>query len=167
MRTAPTCPTACCGLPISTARWVKPTTRTGRPSSSTKNAVHLSYPTARSVSAGAKKAGGTASLDPSVPHVHFAFGASHLLALVKEAGGDVLGLDWRTDIDEAWKTLNHETGVQGNLDPVALYGSREYIKRRVKDILGRAGNRNGHIFNLGHGILPTVPPDNAKYMIDL
>lgn len=108
-----------------------------------------------------------AALDPSVPHIHFAFGASHLLPLIKEAGGDVLGLDWRMDIDAAWKVLNHEPGVQGNLDPVALYGSREYIKRRVAEILARVGNRNGHIFNLGHGILPTVPPDNAKYMIDL
>ena len=94
------------------------------------------------------------SLDPSVPHIHFAFGASHLLAMVKAAGGDVMGLDWRTDIDEAWKTLNHEPAVQGNLDPVALYGSRDYIKRRVKDILDRVGNRNGHVFNLGYGICP-------------
>ena len=108
-----------------------------------------------------------ASLDKSVPHVHFAFGASHLLALIREAGGDVVGLDWRTDIDAAWKVLNHGPCIQGNLDPVALYGSREYIKRKVKEILDRVGNRNGHIFNLGHGILPTVPPDNAKYMIDL
>ena len=108
-----------------------------------------------------------ASLDKSAPHVHFAFGASHLLTLIHEAGGDVFGVDWRTDIDAAWKVLNHEPCIQGNLDPVALYGSREYIKRRVKDILDRVGNKNGHIFNLGHGILPTVPPDNAKYMIDL
>ena len=108
-----------------------------------------------------------AGLDKSVPHIHFAFGASHLLAMVEEAGGDVIGLDWRMHIDDAWRVLNYETGVQGNLDPVALYGSREYIRRRVQDILDRVGNRNGHIFNLGHGILPTVPPDNAKYMIDL
>lgn len=108
-----------------------------------------------------------AGLDKSVPHIHFAFGASHLLTLVKSAGGDVIGLDWRINIDEAWKTLNYETGVQGNLDPVALYGSREYIKKRTEDILKRAKNRDGHIFNLGHGILPTAPVDNAKYLIDL
>ena len=108
-----------------------------------------------------------ASLDTSAPHVHFAFGASHLLPLIREAGGDVLGLDWRMDIGEAWKALDHEPCVQGNLDPVALYGSREYIKRRVAEILARVGNRNGHIFNLGHGILPTAPIDNVKYMIDL
>ena len=108
-----------------------------------------------------------ASLDKSVPHIHFAFGASHLLTLIKEAGGDVIGLDWRMNVDEAWQLLNHEPSVQGNLDPVALYGSRDYIKGRVKDILERVENRNGHIFNLGHGILPTTPVDNAKYMIDL
>ncbi len=108
-----------------------------------------------------------ASLDKATPHIHFAFGASHLLTPVKEAGGDIMGLDWRMNIDEAWQILNHETGVQGNLDPVALYGSRDYIKKRVKDILDRAGNRNGHIFNLGHGILPTAPNDNVKYMVDL
>ncbi len=106
-------------------------------------------------------------LDRSVPHIHFAFGASHLLKLVKEAGGDVIGLDWRIDLDEAWKLLNYETAVQGNLDPAALYGSKEYIKKRVEDILRRAGNRNGHIFNLGHGILPTVPVENAEYLINL
>lgn len=106
-------------------------------------------------------------LDKSVPHIHFAFGASHLLKLVKEAGGDVIGLDWRIDLDDAWKLLNFETAVQGNLDPAALYGSRDYIKRRVEDILKRAGNRNGHIFNLGHGILPTVPVDNAEYLVNL
>ena len=108
-----------------------------------------------------------ASLDKSVPHIHFAFGASHLLTMVQEAGADVIGLDWRMDIDAAWQALHHEPGVQGNLDPVALYGSRDYIKRRVQDIIARADNRNGHIFNLGHGILPTAPTDNVKYMIDL
>jgi len=106
-------------------------------------------------------------LDKSVPNIHFAFGASHLLKLVKEAGGDVIGLDWRIDLDDAWKSLNFETAVQGNLDPAALYGSRDYIKRRVEDILKRAGNRNGHIFNLGHGILPTVPVENAEYLVNL
>jgi uroporphyrinogen decarboxylase len=108
-----------------------------------------------------------ASLDKSAPHVHFAFGASHLLTLIHEAGGDVFGVDWRTDIDAAWKALNHEPCIQGNLDPVALYGLREYIKRRVAEILDKVGNKNGHIFNLGHGILPTAPIDNVKYMIDL
>jgi uroporphyrinogen decarboxylase len=108
-----------------------------------------------------------AALDRSVPNIHFAFGASHLLPMVKAAGGDVIGLDWRTDIDEAWQALNHEPAVQGNLDPVALYGSQDYIHKRVKDILDRVGKRSGHIFNLGHGILPTAPPDNVKCMIDL
>ncbi len=108
-----------------------------------------------------------ASLDPAVPRIHFAFGASHLLALIREAGGDVLGLDWRTDIGEAWKALDYGPSIQGNLDPVALYGSRAYIERRVREILERVGGRNGHIFNLGHGILPTAPIDNVQYLIDL
>jgi len=108
-----------------------------------------------------------ASLDAAVPCVHFAFGASHLLPLVREAGGDVLGLDWRTDIGEAWKALDYGPSIQGNLDPVALYGSRAYIERRVREILERVGGRNGHIFNLGHGILPTAPIDNVQYLIDL
>lgn len=107
------------------------------------------------------------SIDKSVPCIHFAYGASHLIDLVAKAGGDVVGLDWRINIDEAWRKIGFDKGVQGNLDPVALYGSKDYIKRRVKDILDRAENRNGHIFNLGHGILPTAPIENAKYMIDL
>lgn len=107
------------------------------------------------------------SLDPSVPRIHFAFGASHLLPLVAEAGGDVIGLDWRVEIDEAWQALGHGPGVQGNLDPVALHGSREYLAGRVKDILERAGGRAGHIFNLGHGILPEAPPENVKFLVDL
>lgn len=106
-------------------------------------------------------------LDKSVPHIHFAFGASHLIHLVRKAGGDVIGIDWRINIDEAWEKLGYDKGVQGNLDPVALYGSKEYIKNRVADILKRVGKRDGHIFNLGHGILPTTPIDNAKFMIDL
>lgn len=108
-----------------------------------------------------------ASLDQSVPHVHFAFGASHLLTLVLEAGGDVIGLDWRMEIDDAWKTLGYRPAVQGNLDPVALYGSQNYLKKRIKEILDGVRGRNGHIFNLGHGILPTADTDNVKCMVDL
>lgn len=106
-------------------------------------------------------------LNKTVPQIHFAYGATHLLPMVREAGGDVIGLDWRCNIDEAWNTVGHDVGVQGNIDPVALYGSKQYIESRVKDILDRAGNRNGHIFNLGHGILPTAPVENANYLIDL
>lgn len=101
-----------------------------------------------------------------VPIIHFANQASTLFPLVREAGGDVFGVDWRINIDDAWDILGHDVGVQGNLDPVILYGPVEYIEKRVKEILDRVNNRPGHIFNLGHGILPTVPPDNAKAMID-
>lgn len=106
-------------------------------------------------------------LNKSVPSIHFAYGASHLLDFVPKAGGDVIGIDWRINIDEAWEKIGYEKGVQGNLDPVALYGSKDYIRKRVKNILDRAENRRGHIFNLGHGILPTAPVENAKFMIDL
>lgn len=108
-----------------------------------------------------------ASLNPETPCIHFAFGASHLLPLVKEAGGDVIGVDWRTDIGAAWKALAYEPGIQGNLDPAALHGSRPYLRRRVRGILAGVGGRNGHIFNLGHGILPTAPVDAVKCLIDL
>lgn len=101
-----------------------------------------------------------------VPIIHFANQASTLYPLVREAGGDVFGVDWRIDLDVAWDIFGHDVGVQGNLDPVVLYGPIEYIEKRVKEILDRAANRPGHIFNLGHGILPTVPPDHAKAMID-
>lgn len=106
-------------------------------------------------------------LDKSVPHIHFAFGASHLIEFVNKAGGDIIGIDWRINLDEAWQKIGYDKGIQGNLDPVALHGSKDYIKARVIDILNRANKRNGHIFNLGHGILPNAPVDNVKYMIDL
>jgi len=107
------------------------------------------------------------ALDRSVPHIHFAYNASHLLPLLYEAGGNVIGLDWRIEIDRAWQLLEYKCAVQGNLDPVALFGSQGYIKTRVHDILTRVAGRNGHIFNLGHGILPTTPVDNVKFMVDL
>jgi uroporphyrinogen decarboxylase len=107
------------------------------------------------------------SLNPEAPRIHFAFGASHLLPLVREAGGDVIGVDWRTEIGAAWKALDYGPGIQGNLDPVALHGSRQYLRRRVAEILAAIGGRRGHIFNLGHGILPTAPADAVKYLIDL
>jgi len=95
-----------------------------------------------------------ASLDPGAPHIHFALGASHMLKLVSSAGGDVIGVDWRTPLNEAWKKLGLEKAIQGNLDPALLFGSKEHLAMGVIDILERAGNRNGHIFNLGHGIFP-------------
>ncbi len=101
-----------------------------------------------------------------VPLIHFANQAATLLDLVRDAGGDVIGVDWRLDLDRAWEIIGPQRGIQGNLDPIILFAPPEVIRRRVARIVERAGNRNGHIFNLGHGILPTTPIDHARAMID-
>ncbi len=101
-----------------------------------------------------------------VPKIHFANQASTLLPQVVAAGGDIIGLDWRQDLKKAWDIIGPDHGVQGNFEPVALFAPIPEIRKRVKRILGQAENRNGHIFNLGHGILPTTPIDHAKAMID-
>jgi uroporphyrinogen decarboxylase len=105
-------------------------------------------------------------VDKSVPLIHFATSNSTLLELMKRAGGDVIGVDWRVDIGEAWVRLGDEVAIQGNLDPVILIGSVDLIKQEVKRILDRVGGRPGHIFNLGHGILPNTPVENVAALID-
>jgi uroporphyrinogen decarboxylase len=106
-------------------------------------------------------------VDKSVPLIHFATSNSTLLGLMKRAGGDVIGVDWRTDIEEAWARLGYEVAIQGNLDPVVLFGSMDLIKKEVKRILDRVGRRPGHIFNLGHGILPNTPIENVAALVDI
>ncbi len=96
-----------------------------------------------------------------VPLIHFGTGTAALLTLMRKAGGNVIGVDWRVHLDEAWERIGYDVAVQGNLDPVVLFGPVREIERRVEDILRRAGNRPGHIFNLGHGILPQTPVDNV------
>ncbi len=96
-----------------------------------------------------------------VPLIHFGTGTASLLTLMRKAGGTVIGVDWRVHLDEAWERIGYDVAVQGNLDPVVLFGPVREIERRVEDILRRAGNRSGHIFNLGHGILPQTPVDNV------
>ena len=102
-----------------------------------------------------------------VPVIHFGTGAGSFLDLLHKAGGDVLGLDWRVRLDEAWASINHEAAVQGNLDPLVLFAPLEEIRRQIADILGRAGGRPGHIFNLGHGILPETPVDNVRAVVEM
>ena len=102
----------------------------------------------------------------SVPVIHFATGSTGLLPLLREAGGDVIGLDWRIDLDVGWDLVGNDVAVQGNLDPVALLGPPELAFRRADDILARAGSRPGHIFNLGHGILPSTPVETAAALIE-
>ncbi len=107
-----------------------------------------------------------AGIKKTVPLIHFAHGASHLLEMVSEAGGDVIGLDWRCNLDEAWKRVGHDKAVQGNIDPVSLFGTKEFIRKRTGEILDRAAGRNGHIMNLGHGILQQTPLDHAAEFIN-
>jgi uroporphyrinogen decarboxylase len=94
----------------------------------------------------------------AVPTIHFGTGAAHLLAELAAAGGDVIGLDWRLPLDEGW-SLVPDRGVQGNLDPAALLAPREIAEQEALDVLARAAGRPGHIFNLGHGVLPSTDPD--------
>jgi uroporphyrinogen decarboxylase len=103
---------------------------------------------------------------PGVPVIHFGTGTSALLELMREAGGDVIGLDWRVRLDEGWQRIGHDVGVMGNLDPVALFANREHLRAQAKLILDQAGGRPGHIFNLGHGILPETPVENVIALID-
>jgi uroporphyrinogen decarboxylase len=102
-----------------------------------------------------------------VPMIHFGTGTSAMLRQMRKAGGDVIGIDWRIHLDEAWAMVGHDVAVQGNLDPLALYAPLPEIERRVADILRRAGGRPGHIFNLGHGILPTTPIEHVAATIDM
>lgn len=101
-----------------------------------------------------------------VPIISFSTGTSGMLELISEAGGDVIGIDWKTNIDSAWKRIGKKKAIQGNLDPAVLLASREVIKERVKDILNRTKARDGHIFNLGHGVLPQTPVENVKFLVD-
>ncbi|MCZ6530802.1 MAG: uroporphyrinogen decarboxylase [Chloroflexi bacterium] len=101
------------------------------------------------------------------PAIHFGTGTSTLLPLMFEAGGEVIGVDWRIPLDRAWELLGAEAGLQGNLDPTALLGPRTVLKRQVERVLREAGGRPGHIFNLGHGVLPSTPIENVKWVVEL
>jgi len=107
------------------------------------------------------------ALAPGVPVIHFGTGTAALLPLMREAGGDVIGLDWRVDLDAGWAAVGHDVAVQGNLDPAVLLAARPYIRDRVKDVLTRAGGRPGHIFNLGHGVHQQTPAENVKALVDM
>jgi len=101
------------------------------------------------------------------PVIHFGTDTAMLLDVMREAGSDVIGVDWRIPLDDAWRRIGPDVGIQGNLDPVALFAPLPEIERRVDDILQRAGNRPGHIFNLGHGILPETPVEHVQAVADL
>ncbi len=103
----------------------------------------------------------------NVPVIHFGTNTATLLPLMKRAGGDVIGLDWRIPLDQGWSLLGDDVAVQGNLDPALLFAPLPEIKKRVHDILNRANGKPGHIFNLGHGILQQTPVDNVKAVVDM
>lgn len=99
-----------------------------------------------------------------VPTLHFGTGTSAILAELREAGGDVIGVDWRVPLDVAWQRVGHDRAVQGNLDPTLLLGPPHRMLRRTDDILARVVGRAGHVFNLGHGILPSTPVEHVQML---
>jgi uroporphyrinogen decarboxylase len=102
-----------------------------------------------------------------VPRIHFGTGTAHLLDLMAAAGGDVIGLDWRLPLDDGWRVVGDERGIQGNLDPAVLLGPWERVEAGALDVLERADGRPGHIFNLGHGVLPDSDPADLRRLVDL
>jgi uroporphyrinogen decarboxylase len=114
--------------------------------------------------------------EAGVPVIHFGTGTATLLELMREASGagigngsigHVMGIDWRIDLDEAWRRVGYDVAVQGNLDPVALFAPRDLLRERVEGILRSAAGRPGHIFNLGHGILPETPVENVRAVVEM
>ncbi len=99
-----------------------------------------------------------------VPRIHFGVGTAGILNKMRRAGGDVFGVDWRVAIDDAWQTVG-DVAIQGNLDPAALLGSEDLMVQRARDILDRVAGRHGHVFNLGHGVLPETSPERARRLV--
>jgi uroporphyrinogen decarboxylase len=106
-------------------------------------------------------------LPHDVPAIHFLTGNPALLPLEREAGGSIIGLDWRMRLGDAWLQLGHDIAIQGNLDPVVLLGDLATIGEQTRVILDAAGGRPGHIFNLGHGVLPETDPDHVKALVTM
>ena len=101
-----------------------------------------------------------------IPSIHFGTGTASLLELMADAGGDVISVDWRVDLDEAWARIGYDRGIQGNLDPTLLLTSWDTIAQGMLDVLRRANNRPGHIFNLGHGVLAPTDPDMLRRLVE-
>ncbi|HET7404888.1 MAG TPA: uroporphyrinogen decarboxylase [Candidatus Bathyarchaeia archaeon] len=101
-----------------------------------------------------------------VPRIHFGVGNAGILKIMKEAGGEVMGVDWRMPINEAWDQIGN-MAVQGNLEPAVLLGQWDLVQARTKEIISRTRGRRGHVFNLGHGVLPETPVENAKKLVQL
>jgi uroporphyrinogen decarboxylase len=106
-------------------------------------------------------------LKGQVPVINFLTGNPALLALCREAGGDVIGLDWRVELKDGWQAVGYDRAVQGNLDPVVLLADLPTLRARTADILAQAGGRQGHIFNLGHGVMPEANPEHVKALVQM
>jgi uroporphyrinogen decarboxylase len=102
-----------------------------------------------------------------VPRIHFGVGTGELLTRMRDAGADVVGVDWRVPLDAAWERLGPDVAVQGNLDPAAVLAPWEALRRKACDVLARAGGRPGHVFNLGHGVLPDTETETLRRLTDL
>jgi uroporphyrinogen decarboxylase len=100
-----------------------------------------------------------------VPVIYFGVDTATLLPAMRETGADVIGLDWRVPLNQGWSTLGHSVAVQGNLDPILLFAEEALLRQRVREILDQAGGRPGHIFNLGHGIVPGTPVENVQRVV--
>jgi uroporphyrinogen decarboxylase len=107
-----------------------------------------------------------AGIESEVPVIHFGTGTGSLLESMRKAGGHVIGLDWRVQLDRGWARVGHDVGIMGNLDPVALFADRRHIRKQAGLILELAASRPGHIFNLGHGILPETPVENVIALVN-
>ncbi len=107
------------------------------------------------------------TVSPHAPVINFMNGNPALLNLQKEAGGEVLALDWRVDLKQAWQQIGYDVAVQGNLDPITLFSEIPVIRQRAKAILDKAEHRPGHIFNLGHGVTPEMNPDHVKALVEI
>jgi len=107
------------------------------------------------------------AVKPGTPIIHFGTGTAMLLESMRDAGGDIIGVDSHLELDQAWQRLGDGVGVQGNLDPIVLYADQEFIRKRVQRILDHADGRTGHIFNLGHGLLPDTPYENVVALVEI
>jgi uroporphyrinogen decarboxylase len=98
--------------------------------------------------------------------IHFATGTAGILPLLRDAGGDVIGIDWRVDLGDAWRTIGYDRGIQGNLDPALLLAPWPVVEDGARRVLDAAGARPGHIFNLGHGVLPDSPVEHLQRLVE-
>jgi uroporphyrinogen decarboxylase len=102
-----------------------------------------------------------------VPRIYFVFNGGHLLDMVRDVGSDVIGLDWRTDIRDALAVTGNDVVIQGNLDPCALFLPEDRLEQRIREIVEQGRGAKAHIFNLGHGVLPQIPPEKVKLAVDI